>query len=72
MPFREIYMTAFRNDTEYSQLVLQTANILQSYKFMQVLQREHFVFISECCFKFELELTVCFSVCCAASPGPEE
>ena len=38
MPFREIYMTAFKNDTEYSQLVLHTAAVLQSNKFMQVIQ----------------------------------
>uniref|UniRef100_I3JB96 Rho GTPase-activating protein 29 n=1 Tax=Oreochromis niloticus TaxID=8128 RepID=I3JB96_ORENI len=37
MPFREIYMTAFKNDIEYSQLILQTAAILQSNKFMQPL-----------------------------------
>ncbi|XP_069007484.1 rho GTPase-activating protein 29 isoform X1 [Embiotoca jacksoni] len=37
MPFRELYMTAFKNDTEYSQLVLQTAAVLQSNKFMQPL-----------------------------------
>uniref|UniRef100_A0A3Q3GYS8 Rho GTPase-activating protein 29 n=1 Tax=Labrus bergylta TaxID=56723 RepID=A0A3Q3GYS8_9LABR len=37
MPFRETYMTAFKNDIEYSQLVLQTAAILQSNKFMQPL-----------------------------------
>ncbi|XP_068200058.1 rho GTPase-activating protein 29 isoform X2 [Antennarius striatus] len=37
MPFREIYMTAFKNDIEYSQLVLYTAAILQSNKFMQPL-----------------------------------
>lgn len=36
MPFREIYTTAFKNDVEYSQLILQTASILQSNKFMQV------------------------------------
>ncbi|XP_067342048.1 rho GTPase-activating protein 29 isoform X2 [Channa argus] len=37
MPFREIYMNAFKNDIEYSQLVLHTASILQSNKFMQPL-----------------------------------
>ncbi|XP_024861479.1 rho GTPase-activating protein 29 isoform X2 [Kryptolebias marmoratus] len=37
MPFREIYTTAFRHDIEYSQLVLQTAVILQSNKFVQPL-----------------------------------
>ncbi|XP_049422073.1 rho GTPase-activating protein 29 isoform X2 [Epinephelus fuscoguttatus] len=37
MPFREIYTTAFKNDTEYSQLVLHTAAVLQSNKFMQPL-----------------------------------
>ncbi|XP_040921496.1 rho GTPase-activating protein 29 isoform X2 [Toxotes jaculatrix] len=37
MPFREIYMTAFKNDTEYSQLVLHTAAVLQSNKFTQPL-----------------------------------
>lgn len=29
-------MTAFKNDVEYSQLVLHTAAVLQSNKFMQV------------------------------------
>ncbi|XP_056155296.1 rho GTPase-activating protein 29-like isoform X2 [Lampris incognitus] len=37
MPFREIYMSAFRNDIEYSQLLLQTAAALQTNKFMQPL-----------------------------------
>uniref|UniRef100_A0A3P9NWK9 Rho GTPase-activating protein 29 n=1 Tax=Poecilia reticulata TaxID=8081 RepID=A0A3P9NWK9_POERE len=37
MPFRETYMAAFKNDIEYSQLVLQTAAILQSNKFVQPL-----------------------------------
>uniref|UniRef100_A0A8C9Y2G6 Rho GTPase-activating protein 29 n=1 Tax=Sander lucioperca TaxID=283035 RepID=A0A8C9Y2G6_SANLU len=37
MPFREIYMTAFKNDIEYSQLVLHTAAVLQSNKFIQPL-----------------------------------
>ncbi|XP_067433638.1 rho GTPase-activating protein 29-like isoform X2 [Thunnus thynnus] len=37
MPFREIYMTAFKNDIEYSQLVLHTAAVLQSNKFTQPL-----------------------------------
>ncbi|XP_037550085.1 rho GTPase-activating protein 29 [Nematolebias whitei] len=37
MPFREIYTTAFKHDVEYSQLVLQTAVILQSNKFVQPL-----------------------------------
>ncbi|XP_035474926.1 rho GTPase-activating protein 29 isoform X1 [Scophthalmus maximus] len=37
MPFREIYMTAFKNDIEYSQLVLHTAAVLQSNKFVQPL-----------------------------------
>jgi len=37
MPFREIYMAAFKNDIEYSQLVLHTAAVLQSNKFVQVI-----------------------------------
>ncbi|KAM4543688.1 rho GTPase-activating protein 29 isoform 1-T1 [Fundulus diaphanus] len=37
MPFCETYMTAFKNDVEYSQLVLQTAAVLQSNKFVQPL-----------------------------------
>nr|XP_046227801.1 rho GTPase-activating protein 29 isoform X3 [Scatophagus argus] len=37
MPFRETYMTAFKNDIEYSQLVLHTTAVLQSNKFMQPL-----------------------------------
>lgn len=36
MPFCETYMAAFKNDVEYSQLVLHTTAILQSHKFMQV------------------------------------
>lgn len=36
MPFCETYMTAFKNDIEYSQLVLHTTAILQNHKFMQV------------------------------------
>lgn len=36
MPFCETYMTAFKNDIEYSHLVLHTAAVLQSNKFMQV------------------------------------
>ncbi|XP_036377774.1 rho GTPase-activating protein 29 isoform X1 [Megalops cyprinoides] len=37
MPFREIYMSAFKNDIEYSQVLLQTAAALQSNKFIQPL-----------------------------------
>uniref|UniRef100_A0AAQ5Y8D0 Rho GTPase-activating protein 29 n=1 Tax=Amphiprion ocellaris TaxID=80972 RepID=A0AAQ5Y8D0_AMPOC len=37
MPFCEIYTTAFKNDIEYSQLVLHTAAVLQSNKFIQPL-----------------------------------
>nr|XP_019943311.1 PREDICTED: rho GTPase-activating protein 29-like isoform X1 [Paralichthys olivaceus] len=37
MPFRDIYMTAFKHDIEYSHLVLHTAAVLQSNKFMQPL-----------------------------------
>uniref|UniRef100_H2TEP8 Rho GTPase-activating protein 29 n=1 Tax=Takifugu rubripes TaxID=31033 RepID=H2TEP8_TAKRU len=37
MPFCETYMTAFKNDVEYSQLVLHTTAILQNHKFMQPL-----------------------------------
>ncbi|CDQ95544.1 unnamed protein product [Oncorhynchus mykiss] len=36
MPFRETYISTFKNDTEYSQLLLQTATALQTNKFMQV------------------------------------
>lgn len=39
MPFREIYMAAFKNDIEYSQLVLQTAAVLQSNKFIRVIHQ---------------------------------
>ncbi|KAG5850544.1 hypothetical protein ANANG_G00083590 [Anguilla anguilla] len=37
MPFREIYISAFKNDIEYSQVLLQTASALQSNKFVQPL-----------------------------------
>lgn len=36
MPFCETYVTAFKNDIEYSQLVLHTTAILQNHKFIQV------------------------------------
>lgn len=42
MPFREIYMNAFKNDVEYSQLVLHTAAVLQSNKFIQVMKQRGF------------------------------
>lgn len=48
MPFREIYTTAFKNDIEYSQLVLQTAALLQSHKFMQVTKQSNRVLIGDC------------------------
>lgn len=38
MPFCDTYMAAFKNDIEYSQLVLHTAAILQSNKFIQVIK----------------------------------
>ncbi|XP_059391011.1 rho GTPase-activating protein 29-like isoform X3 [Carassius carassius] len=38
MPFRDIYLSAFKNDIEYSQLIMQTTAALQSNKFMQPLQ----------------------------------
>uniref|UniRef100_H3CTK5 Rho GTPase-activating protein 29 n=1 Tax=Tetraodon nigroviridis TaxID=99883 RepID=H3CTK5_TETNG len=37
MPFRETFMTAFKNDIEYSQLVLHTTAVLQNHKFIQPL-----------------------------------
>lgn len=38
MPFRDIYVSAFKNDIEYSQLIMQTTAVLQANKFMQPLQ----------------------------------
>ncbi|KAI5611107.1 rho GTPase-activating protein 29 isoform X2 [Silurus asotus] len=38
MPFRDIYTSAFKNDLEYSQVLLHTASALQANKFMQPLQ----------------------------------
>ncbi|XP_045550446.1 rho GTPase-activating protein 29 isoform X2 [Salmo salar] len=37
MPFRDIYISTFKNDIEYSQLLLQTATALQTNKFIQPL-----------------------------------
>ncbi|KAL4635108.1 rho GTPase-activating protein 29-like isoform X1 [Arapaima gigas] len=37
MPFQDIYVSAFQNDIEYSQFVLQTAAALQTNKFTQPL-----------------------------------
>jgi len=36
MPFQDIYISAFKNDIEYSHLIMQTTAALQSNKFMQV------------------------------------
>uniref|UniRef100_A0AAY4CQS2 Rho GTPase-activating protein 29 n=1 Tax=Denticeps clupeoides TaxID=299321 RepID=A0AAY4CQS2_9TELE len=38
MPFREIYMSGFKNDIEYSQVILHTTAALQANKFIQPLQ----------------------------------
>ncbi|XP_034147286.1 rho GTPase-activating protein 29 isoform X1 [Esox lucius] len=38
MPFRDMYMSTFRCDMEYSQLLIQTANALQTNRFIQPLQ----------------------------------
>ncbi|KAL2085570.1 hypothetical protein ACEWY4_018890 [Coilia grayii] len=38
MPFKEIYTTAFKNDIEYSQVILHTTAALQANKFIQPLQ----------------------------------
>ncbi|KAM6948364.1 rho GTPase-activating protein 29-like [Aplochiton taeniatus] len=37
MPFSDVYISAFKNDFEYSQLLLQMATALQTNKFMQPL-----------------------------------
>ncbi|KAK6302178.1 hypothetical protein J4Q44_G00265330 [Coregonus suidteri] len=37
MPFRDTYISTFKNDIEYSQLLLQTATALQTNKFRQPL-----------------------------------
>ncbi|XP_026139096.1 rho GTPase-activating protein 29-like isoform X1 [Carassius auratus] len=37
MPFRDIYVSAFKNEIEYNQVLLQTAGALQTNKFIQPL-----------------------------------
>ncbi len=36
MPFRDIYVSAFKNEIEYNQVLLQTSAALQTNKFIQV------------------------------------
>lgn len=36
MPFSDIYISTFKNDIEYKQLLIQTAMALQTNKFLQV------------------------------------
>lgn len=36
MPFQDIYVSAFKNEIEYNQVLLQTAAALQTNKFIQV------------------------------------
>ncbi|KAL0966909.1 hypothetical protein UPYG_G00302120 [Umbra pygmaea] len=38
MPFRDIYISVFKNDMEYSKLLVQSATALQTNKFIQPLQ----------------------------------
>uniref|UniRef100_A0A4W4GD13 Rho GTPase-activating protein 29 n=1 Tax=Electrophorus electricus TaxID=8005 RepID=A0A4W4GD13_ELEEL len=38
MPFRDIYVSAFKNEIEYNQVLLQTAAALQTNRFIQPLQ----------------------------------
>uniref|UniRef100_A0A3Q3FKZ3 Rho GTPase-activating protein 29 n=1 Tax=Labrus bergylta TaxID=56723 RepID=A0A3Q3FKZ3_9LABR len=42
MPFSDIYVSTFKNDIEYTQLLIQTATALQTNKFIQpLLARKH-------------------------------
>lgn len=59
MPFCETYMAAFKNDVEYSQLVLHTTAILQNHKFIQVNTR----FASEMLISPLKAARVCTLVC---------
>lgn len=71
MPFRETYMAAFKNDIEYSQLVLQTAAVLQSNKFVQVILQTSWGFKSF--FYIWLMMKLKDDVCLfPASPGQKE
>lgn len=36
MPFSDVYVSTFKNDMDYRQLIIQTAMALQTNKFMQV------------------------------------
>lgn len=36
MPFSDIYVSTFKNDIEYNQLIVHTAMALQTNKFIQV------------------------------------
>lgn len=36
MPFSDVYVSTFKNDVDYRQLIIQTAMALQTNKFMQV------------------------------------
>lgn len=40
MPFGDIYVSTFKNDIEYKQLLIQTAMALQTNKFIQVSVKE--------------------------------
>lgn len=64
MPFCETYMTAFKNDIEYSQLVLQTAAVLQSNKFMQVRNQTKDAFLNwNLGMEWNKRLNNCWCVC---------
>ena len=39
MPFSDIYVSTFKNDIEYKQLLTQTAIALQTNKYIQVTMR---------------------------------
>lgn len=42
MPFSHIYVSTFKQEAEYRQLLIQTALALQTNKFMQVRRKDTF------------------------------
>ncbi len=69
MPFRDIYISAFKNDIEYSQLIMQTTAALQANKFMQVWLLFHvwILILSVHCVTDNRKCTISLKVCLLSS-----
>lgn len=75
MPFSDIYISTFKNDIEYNQLLLQAAVALQTNKFIQVSAARRTRLLTTTEIKYEEEKKRYLSLIVdlpSASPGAQE